>query len=299
MKISVIIPTYNRADLLPRTIRSVLAQTFRGWELLVVDDGSTDDTHRVVASFQHLDARIKYVRQTNSGAPARPKNTGIRHARGEYIAFLDHDDEWFPEKLEKQFRLFKTSKKSNLGLVGCNGWIVDASGARTANLVMPREGDYMGELLKRNFFATSSSVMVKKSVFDRIGMHDERFIMGDDWDMWVRVASVFSIDFVYEPLFKYYRHAANVSARMQPLEKIHEYEREIAKHRDLYQRYPASYAKRLVDVGRMYFLANGPQKARNYWIEAIRIRPQHIRAYANLAVSLLGKTVYTVWLRIR
>ncbi|MGB9592367.1 MAG: glycosyltransferase family 2 protein, partial [Candidatus Kryptoniota bacterium] len=103
---SVIIPTYNRADLLPRAIRSVLAQTFTDFELIVVDDGSIDNTREVVDKFTHLDARVKYIWEPNSGRPAVPKNKGIENASGEYIAFLDHDDEWLPAKLEKQLILF-------------------------------------------------------------------------------------------------------------------------------------------------------------------------------------------------
>ena len=120
-KVSIIIPTYNRAKLLSRAIKSVLDQTFKDFELIIVDDGSTDNTKGVVEEFQKKDSRIKYIWQENSGAPAKPKNTGIRQARGEYVAFLDDDDEWFPKKLEKQIELFE----DNIGFVGCNILIVD------------------------------------------------------------------------------------------------------------------------------------------------------------------------------
>jgi glycosyltransferase involved in cell wall biosynthesis len=93
-KVSVIIPTYNRADLLSRAIKSVIAQTYTNWELLVVDDGSTDNTKEVVKEFIKKDKRIKYLWEPNSGSPSKPRNFVAKNAKGEYIAFLDSDDEW-------------------------------------------------------------------------------------------------------------------------------------------------------------------------------------------------------------
>ena len=100
-KVSVIIPTYNRQKLLPKAIKSVLNQTFKNFELIIVDDGLTDNTKEIIKEFQKRDPRIKYIWQENFGAPAGPKNTGIKNSKGEYIAFLDDDDEWLPEKLER------------------------------------------------------------------------------------------------------------------------------------------------------------------------------------------------------
>ena len=107
-KVSVIIPTYNRANLLARAIKSVLNQTFQDFELIVVDDGSTDNTRKVVEEFQKKDSRIKYIFQENSGGPAKPINTGIKNSKGEYITILEDDDEFLPQKLQKQVELFET-----------------------------------------------------------------------------------------------------------------------------------------------------------------------------------------------
>ncbi|MBI4683838.1 MAG: glycosyltransferase family 2 protein [Nitrospirae bacterium] len=99
--VSVIIPTYNRADFLPQTIQSILNQTYQDWELIVVDDGSKDITEDIVDGFKAKDRKIEYFYQVNKGAGAA-RNSGIRKSSGNYIAFLDSDDEWLPEKLERQ-----------------------------------------------------------------------------------------------------------------------------------------------------------------------------------------------------
>ena len=115
--VSVVIPTHNRSDLLPRAIRSVFAQTFQDWEVIVVDDGSTDDTAAVVRSFR--DERVRYVKLERNSGPSRARNVGIDGARGRYLAFLDSDDEYLPHKLETQLRQFQTNpyKLARLGVV--------------------------------------------------------------------------------------------------------------------------------------------------------------------------------------
>ena len=112
-KVSVIVPTHNRADLIEYSIRSVLAQTYPDFELLVVDNGSTDSTRSVVDGIG--DPRIRYIYQENSGGPAGPRNTGIRESRGEYVAFLDSDDLWVPTKLARQVEVLE--KRPAVGLV--------------------------------------------------------------------------------------------------------------------------------------------------------------------------------------
>src|SRR5688500_18381722 len=114
--VSVIIPTYNRAGMLRRALQSVCAQTHAHLEVILVDDGSTDDTELVVRDFE--DHRFSYIRQSNSGAPAA-RNAGIGRARGEFVAFLDSDDERLPDKVTAQLNRFRTSELPALGVVTC------------------------------------------------------------------------------------------------------------------------------------------------------------------------------------
>lgn len=114
--VSVIIPTYNRAHLVGRAIQSVLNQTYKDFELIIVDDGSTDNTEDIIKKYQKKDERIKYIRRKKNKGGSVARNTGINAAIGEYIAFLDSDDEWLTEKLERQMKVFK-STSSEVGVV--------------------------------------------------------------------------------------------------------------------------------------------------------------------------------------
>ena len=116
--ISVIVPTYNRGHLLERALRSVLTQTHQQLELIIVDDGSVDNTADVVSTYD-ADSRVRYIRHQDNLGSSVARNTGIRHAQGEYIAFLDSDDEWLPTKLEKQMLLFQYGSLPRLGAVNC------------------------------------------------------------------------------------------------------------------------------------------------------------------------------------
>ena len=112
--VTVVIPTYNRANLLGRSIRSVIGQTYGDFELIIVDDGSTDSTAEIAASFD--DERVKYIRREQNGGVGAARNTGIKAAIGKFVAFNDHDDEWLPDKLERQMKIFKTLP-SHVGVV--------------------------------------------------------------------------------------------------------------------------------------------------------------------------------------
>jgi len=164
-KVSVIIPAYNCGNLIERTILSVCNQTFKDWELIIVDDGSTDKTKEVVLSFQKKDSRIKYFFQNNSGAPAKPKNVGILNATGKYIAFLDHDDEWVPKKLEKQIGVFEKTENQNLGLVVSGAMIVSEIDNSKKEYKISNISNHILALLERNFIFCSSGVMTKEGSF--------------------------------------------------------------------------------------------------------------------------------------
>ncbi len=289
-KVSVIIPTYNFARLLPRTIKSVLNQTLQDFELIIVDDGSTDDTREVVGGFVGIDPRVRYVYQKNSGAPARPTNTGIQESDGEYIAILQHDDEWFPEKIEKQVSFFENSKNPNPGFIGCHAVIVKPDGS-TRKQLLTKSLNLARDLLGTNVVPYPSAVMVKKEVFRDIGLFDEKFRIADDWDMWLRIAQKYRFDFVDSVLFKYHIHGNNITRVASATKNARELEHFIQKHRGLYATHPNLLAKQLIAVGSYYILADDLVVGRKYLHEAFYLH-KAIRYLFRLLVAYLGRNAY-------
>jgi glycosyltransferase involved in cell wall biosynthesis len=187
--VSVVVIAYNCAQHVGHAIQSVLEQTWTNLELIVVDDGSTDSTGEVIQRIS--DPRITYVRQTNKG-PNAARNEGIRHARGEFIAFLDCDDWWLPVKLEKQ--LARVTAEPEIGLVYSLAIRVDASGREGDRFDSIVEGRVLDRLLLGNCIAGSaSSAMVTRRAIDAVGTFDESLHYAEDWEYWIRIASRFSV----------------------------------------------------------------------------------------------------------
>jgi len=210
--VSVIVPTYNRADLISETIESILNQTYKNFELIIVDDGSTDNTEKVIRKFK--DNRIKYIKTDYSGVPARPRNIGIKKAKGEYIAFLDSDDMWLPEKLEKQIKVFQASNETAMLYTRFR----TIEGEIISNRIFPENGMYKsGNMFKsiylRNLIACSS-VMIKRSVLDQVGLFntDPNLIAIEDADLWLRIALKYNIKCTADlPLLIYRIHSQSIS----------------------------------------------------------------------------------------
>jgi serine acetyltransferase/GT2 family glycosyltransferase len=189
---------------------SVLAQTFNDFEVIVVNDGSTDNTEEVVKQYL-TDSRVRYICQENSGQ-AHAKNTGIMNTSGSFIAFLDADDFWAPDKLERQLPFFDDPQ---VGVVYSTAKYIDEN-AKPLNLnlnkyLQPKEGIITRHLLFDNFVPFSSSV-VRREVFDKVGLFDESLGMGIDWDLWLRASLHYKFRYVDYPLL-YYRigHSGQMS----------------------------------------------------------------------------------------
>ncbi len=199
--VSVVIPTYNRAPLLRRALDSVFGQTFRDFEVLVVDDGSTDDTAATVAGCG--DVRVRYLRQAQNAGVAAARNRGLREARAELVAFLDSDDEWLPDKLALQVALFRDAPE-DIGLVYTGVESVRDDGRRT--IERPRcRGDVFREMLAANVVhGGGSNVMIRRAVVATVGFFDEQVAAIEDYHYWLRIARFFRIDFVDAPLIRYY-----------------------------------------------------------------------------------------------
>lgn len=213
--VSVVIPTHNRADLLPRAIKSVQAQTYQDLEIIVVSDGSTDNTKEVVEALSKEDSRIRFVEYHPGRGGNIARNTGIENAAGEYVAFLDDDDEFFPTKLEKQVAVMESDPEIGLVYTGVkilyiNEKVSYASKARNC-------GDLSREILLDNHIGTTSTVMLKKEVIAKSGMFDVALKALQDFDLWIRVCQHCKVGVVPEELINYYNYtnSTQVSASTQ------------------------------------------------------------------------------------
>lgn len=207
-KVSVIIPAYNAEKTITEALDSVLAQTHPVDEIIVVDDGSTDDTSKIIKNYPPSSIGhqpiIKYIPQPNSG-PAVARNTGIKAAEGEYIAFLDADDVWLPEKIAKQMSVFE--QNPDVGLV-CTGRIrhETATGKKVVNCVGNRlSGDGYMDFWTYGNYVVTSSVLIKKICFNSTGTFDENpnILGSEDADMWIRISEQYKIFYFNEPLVIY------------------------------------------------------------------------------------------------
>jgi glycosyltransferase involved in cell wall biosynthesis len=209
-RVSVVIPTYNRGEMLVEAIESVLAQTFDGFEVIVVDDGSKDQTSKLLEPY--LD-RITYRLQQNGGVAAA-RNHGTRLSRGEYICFLDSDDKWVPEKLAIQVAI--ADAHPEYGLIATEIAGFDETGPVTgrskSSMYKIRNGYVLEQLLFSNWIQTST-VLIHRKRLEQIGGFDEDIgQFGEDWLLWMRIASEYPIYFVPEALVQYRIHNENLTS---------------------------------------------------------------------------------------
>jgi glycosyltransferase involved in cell wall biosynthesis len=200
--VSVILPTYNCANFLPHSIQSILSQTYDSYEIIVVDDGSTDNTKEVLNPFMQ---RISYIKlEQNKGLPAA-RNIGIKSALGKYIAFIDADDIWLPEKLQTDIKYFETH--SEISMVYSKHINIEENGRHLDGDTRKRlpSGNIFIQLFSEQNFIITSSVVVKKDVFETTGLFDEQLFNCQDWDMWLRITFYFKVAGINKTLVKY-RH---------------------------------------------------------------------------------------------
>jgi len=210
--VSAIIPAYNYARYLPEAIASVLAQTHANLEVLVVDDGSTDETREVVARF--TDPRVRYVWQQNAGLSAA-RNTGVREARFAYVAFLDADDFWAPEFLTRVLARFQQLGESCAMVAAATNRVDSESRVLPENRHARVDDAWTDQLTARNFCLRnrplSSSVVIRRAVFAECGEFDPALKSSEDRDMWIRITERHGAWFIPEPLASIRRHGANMS----------------------------------------------------------------------------------------
>ncbi|MEJ2190079.1 MAG: glycosyltransferase [Acidobacteriota bacterium] len=294
--VSVIITCFNGARWIPRAVESVLAQTYPDYEIMIVDDGSGPDTIQVLSGLSTRHDRIKVrFNGENLGIPAT-KNIGLKHARGDYFAFLEQDDRWKPTKLQRQISAM--TEKPLAGMAFTNAEYVHDDGQVK---VLPRPVNFMNgptEAVLRRLFLwnpvpSMSSVVLTRSCVERIGDFDERLNGADDYDYWLRVAAEVPILYVDEPLVEYtvHQHNYSVAAVERMLTDRIEVVRSAAARHSFLQ---ALLRQRLGAVYRStaaVMLESGRRReALHCVLHSLRSDPRAPRSYLLLALILAGKT---------
>lgn len=271
-KVSVIIPTFNNAASIARAVDSVLRQDFADFEVIVVDDGSTDDTKKVLGPYSN---RIKYFFQQNSGVCAA-RNRGIREAKGEYTAFLDADDVWIPDdKLSLQIKIL--DERKNAGIVYSKMIVVDEDGRGNGLCPAQDAGNSFQEMLTKGAHYPTSTVMTRKACFERCGYFDETLSTIEDFDMWLRIARDFEVIEIKDRLLGYY-YRSSLPTRKDPLIV---YEAQIKVCRKILGSYQDIPVKQMRDklagylyhAGRLYFDRRNYEQALRYLGQAIALKP--------------------------
>lgn len=215
-KIDVIIPTYNAAKYVEMTLQSVVNQTFKPHQIIIVDDKSQDNTVAVVQKFQETSTiPIKLILQEINQGVSKARNRALLEATSEYVAFVDADDLWHESKLEMQMRVFEASEFKDVGVVYNQYEQIDEQGVLTnkyfkLDLNFDVKGKIFSKLLPANIITGSASaVIVKKEYLDKVGYFDEDLANCEDWDLWLRLSEVCSYDYVPMPLSLIRRHGNN------------------------------------------------------------------------------------------
>jgi glycosyltransferase involved in cell wall biosynthesis len=305
--VSVVIPAYNAARWIEETLQSVFAQDYPDYEVIVVDDGSTDNTAEVVARFP----QVRCIRKPNGGQ-ASARNVGIRAAQGQYIAFLDADDVWRPEKLRVQMDLLQ---KTGLAWVhsyiyyfdGQTGKPFDVSKPLFSKWFLRTEGNIAESLMIYNRIYSPTPV-VKRSVFDEVGFFDEALLLRnrEDWEMWLRIAARYPVGIIRRPLAGYRVHPTSslrredlgrlFASELAVVEKICAHEPQLASLRNW------AIAWRYLQVA-MFLIAQGRvTTACTFYRRALHIRPHLLTALFWLACAIGGPALpwaTRTWTKLR
>jgi len=294
--VSVVMPAYNADVYIGEALESVFSQSYEAVEAIVVNDGSTDNTLKIVMEYREkYRDRLVVISQPNSGQ-TRAKNRGLKEAKGDFVAFLDSDDKWAPEKIEKQVELMEF--RPELGLCYTKAWKIDELG-NTFDYISPSpllRGKCFEHLVLRNNIV-ASSVMVRRLVFEDVGYYDATLSAAENWDLWTRISKKYEIDYIDEPLTFYRVHSENMSKNFQKMYQARMYF--INKHlpADSSDQWILGMRKKAlfyahVSFGKNYFEQPAFQKARKELLKAVRLYPTNKECYVLLFKTMLGRRLF-------
>ena len=285
--VSIILPTYNRAHLLPRAINSVLAQNYSDFELIVVDDASQDETKAVVAAID--DSRVRYIRQANKGGVAAARNAGIAASVGQYLAFQDSDDVWHPYKLARQMGAWREVGEET-AVIYTQFW--RQKGKRRA-LFPPASTNLSGNiqelLLQQNVITTQAAIMRRVCLVE-MGGFDEQLPCLVDWELWLRMAVRYQFYFLAEPSVTVHFTPQSVSVRETAVADALSYI--LQKHAAMFQYTPRLLAHHHYQIGHLRFVSGDKMAGLSYLKIAIRLAPDVPRYWLTWSIAHLGVSAY-------
>lgn len=290
-KVSVILPTYNRADILGRSISSVLDQTFHDLELIVVDDASTDNTKEVVESFE--DNRIHYITHNINKGAASAMNTGINDSNGCFVSIQNSDDFWLPEKIENEVNAFARSD-SKIGVVYSklcqvqNNRRVYVPGFK----VKKKEGNIHDELLNGNFITGLS--LIRKECFEKVGLYDENLPGLEDWELYIRISKYYDFRYIDKTLI--IAELSQDSLSVKPSIFINSTKMILKKHNKKFKENSIAAGLNYGFIGSWLCLDGQLREGRTYFIKAMKLYPYHLEFYFALLISFFGKKMYKEFL---
>jgi glycosyltransferase involved in cell wall biosynthesis len=308
--VSVLMATYNRSGIVERSIESVLGQTYESLELVVVDDGSDDETPAVVQSIE--DDRIRYVRHDTNRGFAAALDTAARQAEGEYLAVIGDDDRWSDDrKLTRQLAALR-NRDGHLGIV-CTGFrVLSTDGSRVERTVRPEPPeDLERHILKRNGIISSSTVLVPRAVWESVGGVDTDVQRGVDSDIFRRIIfDGYEVVFLRTVAVDVYVGSSDRMTAKESTDQIRPHIeselRKLDKYPDRYQKYPGSESYVLQMVGlhhmRIWWLTRDPghiDSAARYFRRSVRLDPTNLSAIAGAVVSSMLMAAYGVLASVR
>ena len=273
--VTVVIPSYNSMRYIAETMETVLNQTYRDFEVLVVNDGSTDDTPNWVERLSEKEPKVRMVSQANQGL-AGARCTGVTNAKGKYVAFIDDDDLWELTKLEKQVNSLESNPEAGV----CYTWtaLADSEGKPTGRVIASEaEGNVWTKMTEMNIVCCGSTPMIRRSCFDEVGLFDREVSPSDDWDMWWRISAKYPFTLIKEPLILYRQHPNNSSKKCEHMLKTSRIliERNFANAPlELLHYRNRSYGCIYLYLGWRAIENNDYQQADEYRRQAIAHRPQ-------------------------
>lgn len=289
--ISVVLTTYRRPAFLARALTCVLAQTYRNWELIVVDDNdphseSRRETEALVERFLE-DPRVRYLKHDANRGGSAARNSGIRAARGDLVAFLDDDDEWLPGKLAAQ-KIKMDRCDSEVALVYTSFKVVDDAGVFKASRVARKRGWLYPAIVATNLIGTTSSILCRKAALLDVGLFDESLPGAQDRDLYIRLCQRYRVDYVSAPLVVFHNHDAgritkNRSGKLKAQRLLE------CKYREVLDQHPDVYSTFLCASGKLLMRAGNVSDAHSMFGHAWRRSPLNLEAFAYWTLSGFGK----------